>query len=233
MQNHPNVETLVRLAREDLAISHAKKKIVASKREAVEAENAVVRADEHLIHLNDTLMKLKGEEQRLQQELESYEKRRETARRVLETGNGNPDAADRQIKQCTSIIGDLESKLLVNFDAYETTEANIRSKTEETNTLKQTTQALLASLSDTVAQCEQVVQEKGISRTHISNELAPFLVKRYEQLRRSKGTSVARVVDGCCRTCRLALPMQDHSDLQRGREITCKKCGRWLFIADE
>ena len=82
MQNHPNVETLVRLAREDLAISHAKKKIVASKRELIEAENAVVRADEHLIHLNDTLMKLKGEEQRLQQR-QMYKKRRETARRVL------------------------------------------------------------------------------------------------------------------------------------------------------
>ena len=232
MPNHPNIDIIVRLAREDLAILHARKKI----REAIEAQKKTKQdlkdAEDHLSKMRSALATLKGEEQRLQQEIETYERRRSTAHRVLETGNGDPDAAERQLKQCADIIGELESELLMNLDSHEQTDGDIVHHTVALTTLGQSTVDTLSTLTETIAQCEQTIHEKKTSRTHIASQLESFLLKRYEQLRQSKGTAVARVVDECCRSCRLAIPMQDQSDLRRGREIACKKCGRWLFLAE-
>ena len=233
MPNHPHVDILVRLAREDLAILHARKKI----RESLDGQNKAKQmlqdSEKRLVQLRDTVAHLKGEEQRLQQEIETYERRRATALRVLETGNGNPEAAERQIEQCSNIISDLESQLINSLDTHEATEQDLDHHKGVLSALKTSTAEEIQALIDFVIQCEQSITEKKTMRTHISTQLAPFLVKRYEQLRRSKGTAVARVVDDCCRSCRLALPMQDQSDLRRGREVACRKCGRWLFIAEE
>lgn len=233
MPNHPQVDILVRLAREDLAILHARKKIRESKDGQNNAKQMLHDAEARLVQLLEAVAHLKGEEQRLQQEIETYERRRATAHRVLETGNGNPEAAERQIEQCSDIISNLESQLINNLDTHEATEQERDQHKKVLSALKTSTAQEIQELMDFVVQCEQSISEKKTTRTHISTQLDPFLIKRYEQLRRSKGTAVARVVDNCCRSCRLALPMQDQSDLRRGREVACRKCGRWLFIAEE
>jgi predicted nucleic acid-binding Zn-ribbon protein len=61
----------------------------------------------------------------------------------------------------------------------------------------------------------------------VESETAAF----YGELKKQKGTAVARVEQGVCRGCRISL---SNAELQRARSgalIQCSSCGRILFLA--
>jgi len=232
MPNHPTVNTLVTLARADLAIVHAQKKMKALKAKTVSLSNDRKKADKRLIDAENALIDLKRNEINYQQKIETYIKRTKTAVQALEKGLGDPDSAQKQITQCGDIIDNLEISILENLDAQESAATAILMAKE--SVVEHTDKTTVFQTESRIQSLElgELVSAKTAARTQLIKGLDVTIRNRYENLRRSKGTAVARVVDSCCRTCQLALPMQDVSDLQRGREISCRKCGRWLFIAE-
>jgi len=232
MPTHPTVTQLVALARADLAIVHSRKRIQTLKEktnglraEGLAASRTVDQAKAHLVELKRT-------EIAAQQKLESYQTRRKTAIRALESGLGDPDAAERQLTQCGSIIDELEISILETFEAQDEAAIAIefaKQKVQDQSTTRANFQ--IECERETPTLTDLIHTKQGLRRQLIDG-LEITISKRYERLRRSKGTAVARVIDHCCRSCQLAMPMQDHSDLRRGLEVHCRKCGRWLFASE-
>ena len=233
MPNHPTVTTLVDLARTDLSIVHAKKKIRTLNDKAKHLAETVVNAQVHLRDSQTALSQLRQTEADTQQKLESYRRRKKTAIGALEKGLGNPESAQRQIEQCGKIIDDLEFALLECLENQESAATKIKAAEASVKESVEIAERFETERSEETNQLTVLVNSKTATRTEIINGLDVVIKNRYEQLRRSKGTAVARVVDDCCRSCQMALPMQDSSDLRRGRIIHCRKCGRWLFMPDD
>jgi hypothetical protein len=62
-------------------------------------------------------------------------------------------------------------------------------------------------------------------------QLAPREQVTYEQLRRGKGSAVARVHQSTCQSCRVALTPSQERRARLGNElIPCHSCGRILFV---
>ena len=116
MPNHPTVTTLVDLARADLSIVHAKKKIRDLREHADRLNEESISAESNLVDAQNALANLRQLEVVTQQKLETYRNRRKTAIRALEEGLGDPESAQRQVIQCGEIIDELEFELLECFE---------------------------------------------------------------------------------------------------------------------
>ena len=233
MPNHPTITTLVDLARADLAIVHGKKKIRTLNEKSKNLAEKVQNAENNLSLSKAKLSKLHQDEATTQQRLESYRKRKNTAVIALERGLGDPNSAERQIDQCGQIIDDLEIAIIENLERQEAMVHQIDNAQKAVSNAQHIADAFEAEKAIEANAVTEIIHAKTHLRQSIIQTLDVTIRTRYEQLRKSKGTAVARVVDDCCRTCQMALPMQDSSDLRRGREIQCRKCGRWLFIAED
>ena len=68
-------------------------------------------------------------------------------------------------------------------------------------------------------------------REAVSSQVDSEVIVFYGELKKQKGTAVARVEQGVCRGCRLSL---SNAELQRARGgslMQCSSCGRILFLA--
>lgn len=55
-------------------------------------------------------------------------------------------------------------------------------------------------------------------------------VETYRELRKRKGTAIARVEQGICLGCRITLPNSDLQQAKSGRLVKCSSCNRILFL---
>ncbi|MFH1032513.1 MAG: C4-type zinc ribbon domain-containing protein [Chloroflexota bacterium] len=69
------------------------------------------------------------------------------------------------------------------------------------------------------------------SREELVADIDPQALAVYNQLKKQKGTAVAKVEQGICRGCRISLP---RGELQAARGeglVRCNSCGRILYLA--
>ena len=65
----------------------------------------------------------------------------------------------------------------------------------------------------------------------ISAEIEPQVLEIYHELRKRKGIAVARVEQGTCRGCQIALPASNLQQVKSGNLVRCNTCERILYLA--
>ena len=68
-------------------------------------------------------------------------------------------------------------------------------------------------------------------RTSLSAGIEQQAIEFYTELRKRKGTAVARVEQGICLGCRISLSSAEMQRVRSGALIECTSCGRILFLA--
>ncbi|MEZ4316479.1 MAG: hypothetical protein R3F61_03200 [Myxococcota bacterium] len=164
----------------------------------------------------------------LQRSIETYEARRKSANRVLESGGGDPEAAERQIQGCTEQLDLLETDLLETMERADTLVEALA-----------TAKASVATTSDTLAGLEaahgpavDALRARFDATVPLRDaELDALDVQtrgKYIVLRDRKGFAVASIEKGACHACRMVIQQQHLADLKRGLILPCRGCGRWL-----
>ena len=80
-------------------------------------------------------------------------------------------------------------------------------------------------------QLKTILSELKHKRQLLSAKVDPQAVEFYNELKKQKGTAVAKIEQGICCGCRISLPA---NELQRTRGdslVRCSSCGRILFLA--
>jgi hypothetical protein len=75
----------------------------------------------------------------------------------------------------------------------------------------------------------QVVQESN--RKQLTALFDAETIETYQELRKRKGTAVAKVEQGICQGCRITLPNTDLQRAKGGGVVRCSSCGRIIFLA--
>jgi len=139
----------------------------------------------------------------LQHELEILKaKRNELEDRVIEVME--------QVEEVGASVDTLKSEL-------KTLEAEWQDQQGKLKTEKEHLEAELVSLR----------QKREVVAAQVGSEAVDF----YGELKKQRGTAVAKVEQGVCRGCRISL---SNAELQRARGgdlIQCSSCGRILFLA--
>lgn len=82
------------------------------------------------------------------------------------------------------------------------------------------------SLSDANVEHERMVAERG----RLAAAVPATTLRRYEQVRKRKGTAIAKTVDGTCLSCHMRLPPMLFQKLMRGEAFEqCPSCARILY----
>jgi predicted nucleic acid-binding Zn-ribbon protein len=126
--------------------------------------------------------------------------------------------------------GQLEEKALGVIDQVEQSESALARMGAELKTLTAEWQRQQKQLTEERARLEDALAGLKGRRQRLAEGIGAETVEFYQQLRKGKGTAVARVEQGICRGCRISLPV---TDLQRARGqdlVQCSSCGRILFL---
>ena len=165
----------------------------------------------------------------LQRKIGEFVKRRTSAERLLASGQGDPEAAERQVDRCTALIDDVETEMLELLEAQDALQAALDAAEAEREGAAQH----LAGLDDTVPEQVRTLEAEAArlatEQDALMAELPSDLASRYQAWRARKKWAVARVVRNACDACRMEVQPQHRSDLRRGRIAPCRGCHRWLI----
>jgi predicted nucleic acid-binding Zn-ribbon protein len=127
--------------------------------------------------------------------------------------------------------GKLEDQALEIMEKVEQTKKNVSSLETELKRLETEWQSQQKELSAELKELETAIAGLKDQRESLAAEIDPQVIDIYNELKRQRGTSVARVEQGICRGCRISLPVTELQRVRSGDLVRCSSCGRILFLA--
>jgi predicted nucleic acid-binding Zn-ribbon protein len=68
-------------------------------------------------------------------------------------------------------------------------------------------------------------------RQLLAAEIDPQIIEVYSDLKRQRGTAVAKIEQGICRGCQISLSAAELQWARSGELVRCSTCRRILFLA--
>ena len=196
---------------------------------------AVVSAQGELTLEHQCLEELRRQQRSAEWEIDDLSNKISATEDKLYGGRiGNPkELADLQheVETLKATRNQLEDKALAIMEQVELTTASVASKSSQLKTLEAEWRSQQQQLSNDMEQLKIILSDLTHERQLLLAKIAPQAVEFYNELKKQKGTAVAKVEQGICCGCRIALPV---SELQRARSdslVRCSSCGRILFLA--
>lgn len=125
----------------------------------------------------------------------------------------------------------LEDKVLEIMARLETAAGNIATLGEELREREAEWRAGQQRLSAKLEHLKTVVSDLKQMRQQAASGIDPQLVELYSELKKQKGTAVARIEQGICCGCRISLSVSELQRVRSGNPVRCSSCGRILFLA--
>lgn len=131
------------------------------------------------------------------------------------------------LKKKRSGIEDKALELMEQADTARKTLAGFKDELARLEAQWQAQQKQLAADLQQLRADRVTLEEKR--RAHAAT-MEAGTVAIYQDLRKRKGTAVAKVEQGTCRGCRIALPNSDLQGAKGGGLVKCNSCGRVLYL---
>ena len=125
----------------------------------------------------------------------------------------------------------LEDKALEIMSQVELTEASVASMSSELKRLEAEWHRQQQQLSSDMEQLKVIVSDLKHKQQLLSAQIDPGEIKFYQELKKQKGTAVAKVEQGICFGCRISLSTTALQQVRSGNLVRCSNCGRILFLA--
>ena len=125
----------------------------------------------------------------------------------------------------------LEDKALEIMDQVELAEAGVATISNELNRLEAEWHHQQQHLTIDIEQLKTKLSDLEHERQLMLANIDPQIVSLYQELKRQKGTAIAKVDQGKCRGCQIALPTIELQKARSGSLVQCSSCGRILFLA--
>jgi len=205
-------------------------------RAAAKQRQAVADATEALSARNDAAERLrealaanKTDQHAANRKAHLYTQRKESALRILERGSGDPAAAERQLRQCNTILDDTETNQLELMETQEALEAELDSAAKAISEAEAELERVGREATIRIERIDKDLAETATKRAESWRELDREIQDRYVALVRRKRTAVAHITGGACHACQRMITAQHLSDLRKGRLTPCRGCHRWLI----
>ena len=225
---------LYQLQEVDLAIESNEQALSQIASQLGESE-AVIRAQTELTLERQRLEELRHQQRSTEWEIDDLSNKTSATEDKLYGGQiGNPKELanlQHEVEILKASRDQLEDKTLAIMEQVELTTAGVASKSSELKTIEAEWRNQQQQLSTDMEQLKTILSELNHRRQLLLAKIDPQAVEFYSELKKQKGTAVARVEQGICCGCRISLPT---TELQRARSdslVRCSSCGRILFLA--
>jgi len=225
---------LYQLQEVDLAIEsneHALSQIASRLGES----KAVTRAKAELALENQRLEELRHQQRAAEWEIDDLVAKLAIAEDRLYSGEiRNPKeltSLQHEVGALKAKRSQLEDKVLALMEQVELAVASVANKGSQLEALEVEWRGQQQQLSKQMEELKTVLAELNHKRQQLVAKIAPQAVEVYSELKKQKGTAVAKVEQGICRGCRISLPITDLQRARSGSLVRCSSCGRILFLA--
>jgi len=125
----------------------------------------------------------------------------------------------------------LEDRALAIMEQVELATVSVASKSSELKTLEAEWRNQQQQLSTEMEQLKTILSELNHKRQLLLAKIDPEAVELYNELKKQRGTAVAKVEQGICRGCQISLPITELQWARSESLVRCSSCGRILFLA--
>lgn len=218
-----------------------------------ELDSSARDLDEELQKIPDTLSDMRGNVEKLEallnREREQLEEARELQRQqqaqieesqeALTRARGKTtqasntreaDAARREVDAVKRTLKDREDEALKLTEAIEKVAASVNQHEKEFAEFKSLFDAEDEQANGRLRELESQRATVLAGRDEIIAKIPKVIVRRYDRIRKQRGSGVSEVRNGGCSACRLQVPSQQLLRVQRFEDWEqCQNCSRILF----
>jgi len=228
------VRQLNRLQEVDLELESDERTLSQIVRQIGESE-AITRARAELASMRQQLEELKRQQHAKEWEIEDLTNKIAPAEEKLYSGRiTNPKELanlQHEVEAFKVQRSQIENKALEIMEQVEQVEASIATANSELGKLEAEWQDQQRQLSRDMEQVKATLADLRHKQQLLSAGIEPQTVELYHQLRKQKGTGVARVEQGVCSGCRISLSTAKLQQVRSGSLVQCSNCGRIMYLA--
>jgi len=125
----------------------------------------------------------------------------------------------------------LEDQTLEIMERVELATKSVAALDRELKRLEVEWQSQQKKLSTDMKKLKVVISNLKHKRELLAIEIDQQAVDIYSELKKLRGTAVAKVEQGICHGCRISLPVTELQRARSGSLVRCSSCGRILFSA--
>jgi len=196
---------------------------------------AVVKARDRLKVEQEHLEELKKRQHSAEWEIEDLSSKVSKLEETLYSGRiTNPKeltSLQHEVNELKARRSQLEDKTLEVMDQIEHTTASAANTTNELKTLEADWSSQQQQLSAEAEQLKTIISDLEQKWQQLSAKIDPPAIELYSELKKQKGTAVAKVEQGICRGCHISLPTTELQRARSGSLMQCSSCSRILFLA--
>ena len=196
---------------------------------------AVIRAQNNLASERQRLEDLTRQQHSVEWEIDDLVSKLTTVEEELYSGRiRNPKELANLQHETSGLKAKrerLEDKALEVMDQVELATKSIAAISSELEALEAEWHRQQQQLSANLEQLKTILSDLKERRELLTAGIDPQAIEVYHELKRQRGTAVARVEQGICRGCRILLPVTELQRTRSGNLVRCSSCGRILFLA--
>ncbi len=215
----------------------AKKAALADVTDRIGQSEALDEARAAVAEEEDRLAGLERERRERESESEDLQAKAAVAEDKLYGGSiKNPkelSSIQEQLKNYHAKIKDLDDKTLNIMEEIEAVEHALAARRDELVKMEQEWQAEQESLRREQSELSAMLSELEGKRNELASRIEKDILDLYHALRHKRqGKAIAKVEQGICQGCRIALPMSELQRVKTGQNIVqCGSCERILYLS--
>jgi uncharacterized protein len=154
------------------------------------------------------------------------------AKAKVQTAKGAKDygAASREVDNKRRARSEREDEVLKVMEALEKAKSDIEAHEAHVIKLRERVDAESQRINEQMAALRLEAAQRATGRDQIVAQIDPALLRRYEHVRKQRGSSVASVRKGVCSGCHMSIPPQLNNLLVAALVIqTCPRCNRIIY----
>jgi hypothetical protein len=124
----------------------------------------------------------------------------------------------------------LEDKSLSIMEQIESSRSSVEKTEAEFKKIEIEWKSRQNELNRKIESENQLIAQYKVKKEEIVRNIDAAVLQTYQSLRKQKGYAVAKVEQGICRGCRIALPAGELANVRSGRLIQCSSCGRIMYL---
>ena len=195
---------------------------------------AVVRAEQQLDSERQRLEELTGQQHSIEWDIDDVSGKLKKVDEELYSGKtSNPKELTDLQHESELLKGNrsrLEEQALEIMEKVEQATKDVAASEGELKKLKDQWQNQQKKLSSDMAKLKSSIKNLSEKRQRLIKDIDPDVIEIYQELRKLRGTAVAKVEQGTCRGCRISLPVSELQRVRGSGMVRCSSCGRILFL---
>ena len=195
---------------------------------------ALVRAQTEFTQAHQHVEELKRQQHSAEWEINDLVDKLTAAEKKLYSGTiTNPKeltSLQHEVDGLKARRDQLEDETLRIMAQVELATASVASIRSELKRLEAEWHNQQQQLSTDMEQLKTTLSDLKHKRQQLSANIDPSAVEFYHELKKQKGTAVAKIEQGICCGCRISLSTAELQQARSGSLVQCSSCGRILFL---